>query len=742
MSMSDPLSNAQPPVAGATSPLTATYGLATLLKERRDAIIASFVAQVRRADLSPPGLSLVSLVDHIPSFLDEIAAELAAENGVTRGQDAADSSDIARQHGHQRWSLGYDVEGLIREYGVLRHCIIEAVKASGTQLSLEEFETLAKCLNVGVSEAARAYAHHRDDELQAQKATLEFLVEAGELLSSSLDYRSTLARLTRLLVPRLADWCAVHLDDGTENMPIAHVDPAKAELVRELYRRYPVPKDADWGYPHVVQTGEPQLMTSLPAGFSVGIARDAEHLAMLEKLGSCSWIVVPLKVQSTIFGALTLAFSDSGRHYLHADLGLAVEVARRAAVAIDNARLYELSQKERSRFEAATRAKDEFVATVSHELRTPLNAILGWLRLMKNGALPEEKRAHAFDVIERNANAQNQLVADLLDISRITTGKMRINLTQVDMATIVGMAIDGIRPAAEAKGISIEVDIDASETVLRADGDRLEQVAWNLLSNAVKFTPKNGSVRVELRRVDSELELVVADSGEGIAPTFLPHVFESFRQSDATAARAHAGLGLGLSIAKHIVELHGGHIQARSDGAGRGASFTTRLPVRPVTSTAIAGDRVPATKGPTEPEPLPVNATGVRVRVLVVDDDQDARDLLGFVLESCGMEVRSAGSAVEALTALETYDPDVIVSDIGMPGQDGYSLIRSIRMLPSESKKNVPAVALTAFARNEDRTRALVAGFNVHIAKPVEPATLVATVRDLAGHSARATTPH
>jgi signal transduction histidine kinase/CheY-like chemotaxis protein len=444
---------------------------------------------------------------------------------------------------------------------------------------------------------------------------------------------------------------------------------------------------------------------------------------------------VPLCVQEHTFGALTLAYGDSGRRYDASDLVLASDLARRAAVAIDNARLYQLSQQERSRVESATRAKDEFVAMVSHELRTPLNAILGWVRLIRGGSLPEQKLWHAFDVIERNANAQNQLVADLLDISRAITGKIRIHPSQLDLSNIIEIAIEDARVALEAKRLRLHVDLDREHSTLRGDGDRLQQVVWNLLTNAIKFTPKGGEIGLSLQRIESDLELVVKDTGAGIAANFLPHVFESFRQSDSSSSRMHGGLGVGLSITKHLVDLHGGSIEVRSEGTGRGTTFVVRLPVSPLLSATLGVSQMPATHEHVPSMALPGTLQGLQV--LVVDDDADARELIGYVLESCGTEVRLAETAATALELLMTYTPDVIVSDIGMPDEDGYSLIRSIRTLPMADKKDVPAIALTAFARNEDRTRALVAGFNLHMAKPVEPGALVQAVLELAGHARR-----
>ncbi len=719
------------PDSSATEPF-ADFGLAELLSAQRDAIVSRFVAEVQRKDLSPPGVPRSLLVDHIPKFLDEIVSELKHERGVRMSQDAVDTSETARRHGQQRWSLGYDLEALIREYGILRHCILETAKSAGLQLSIDEFDVLAKCLSVGVAQAATEDIKYRDEQSAAQRATVEFLAKAGELLSSSLDYRSTLSRLTALIVPSLADCCVVHLDgNAPEDMSIAHVNPAKIELAREIHRRFSLVPDAPHGLLAVARTGEPELVREADSRYLEQIARSREHLSLLEQFDARSWMVVPLRVQGNLFGALAFSYGESGRRYSEEDLLLATELARRAAIAIDNARLYELSQQERSRVEAATRAKDEFVAVVSHELRSPLNAVLGWVRLLRGGALTEERRSHALEIIEKNASAQNRLIADLLDVSRILTGKLRINGAQMDLANVVDMAVEALRPAAEAKRIELTVDLDRANALMRGDSDRLQQVILNLLANAVKFTPKGGRVSVSLQRVESDLELVVEDSGEGIPASLLSQVFDSFRQSDTASSRRHGGLGLGLSIAKHIVELHGGTIEARSQGAGQGSTFLVSLPISSLISSTVGISRVPATQPQSNDVSSPGDLAGIRV--LVVDDETDARELVAYVLETCGAEVRAAASAAAALEELEAYTPHLIISDIGMPDVDGYTLIRSVRTLAAAGKARIPAIALTAFARNEDRTRALVEGFNVHITKPVEPAALVQAVLELVG---------
>jgi signal transduction histidine kinase/CheY-like chemotaxis protein len=713
--------------------------LRQFLMDNRDAIVARFVSEVQRKDLPPPGLSRPVLIDHIPRFLDEIVGELTRLAGVRYSQDAIDQSPTARQHGEQRWTLGYDLDAVVREYGILRHAIVEGAKAAHVEPAIDDFDVLAKCLNVGIAEAASEYSRYRDGQLNAQREEIEFLAQAGQLLTSSLDYTSTLASLTGLIVPKLADWCVVVVDgQPLAQAPLAHVDSEKAAIMRDIVTRFPPAAGSGYWHQEVMRTGVSKIVEGAQPELLERVAQSAEHLELMRKVASHSMIIVPLRVQSATFGAIILG-SESRRRYGPVDLFLAEELARRAAVAIDNAHLYEASQRERSRVEAATRAKDEFVAMVSHELRTPLNAILGWTRLLQGGSLSEASRARAVDVIHRNAMGQSQIVADLLDISRVITGTVRINPSQVDLANALDLVVEGMRPAIDAKRLRLEMDVERASTVLRGDGDRLQQVLWNLLSNAVKFTPKGGAIHVRLRRVESDLELTVSDDGEGIAPEFLAHVFESFRQADSSMARPHGGLGIGLSIAKHLVELHGGTLVATSDGVGKGATFVLRLPISAIVSTTLGIAKVPAAREPTLATNLPAGLEGIVV--LVVDDEPDARDLLEFMLQRSGMDVRLASSAAEALAILKELEPHVVVSDIGMPDGDGYSLIRDIRTHPIEERRRIPAIALTAFARAEDRTRALVEGFNAHMAKPVEPLELIAAIVRLTGNTRHKTTP-
>ena len=388
--------------------------------------------------------------------------------------------------------------------------------------------------------------------------------------------------------------------------------------------------------------------------------------------------------------------------------------------------LLEREQRAREEAQAANRAKDEFLATLSHELRTPLNAILGWSRLLSSGTLDPDASRRAVEVIERNTRLQAQLIEDLLDISRIITGKLRLDLRMTALSAIVEGALESVRPAADAKRIRIEADLDAANQSVLCDPARMQQVVWNLLANAVKFTPDDGTVTVGVTRQESSVTIHVSDSGIGIEPDFLPHVFDRFRQQDAASTRAHGGLGLGLSIARHLVELHGGTIEALSAGPGLGSTFLVRVPVAVgARQAAIAG-----APGGTLGE-LP-SLTGLRV--LIVDNEPDSRGLMRAVLEECGAVVDEAASAAEGLQIIRERPPDVLLSDIAMPAEDGYSLIRKVRALDGEEKL-LPAAAFTAFATAQDRARALLAGFQAHIPKPVEPSELAAVVATLAGRT-------
>jgi signal transduction histidine kinase len=444
---------------------------------------------------------------------------------------------------------------------------------------------------------------------------------------------------------------------------------------------------------------------------------------------------LPLVAGDAVLGSILLSFERAFTLVPEQQSEL-LAFGRVCAQAMERAQLFELAQLERRRAEEASRAKDDFLAVVSHELRTPLNAVLGWARLLRGGKLSEARAAQALEVIERNATVQAQLIEDLLDISRITAGKVRLQLRQLDLQDVVKAAMDVVRPAADAKGITLCSTIDGAVAPLVGDQDRLQQVVWNFLTNAVKFTPKGGRVWLSVRPLDSHVQIEVSDNGAGIPAAFLPHVFERFRQAEAGAARSYGGLGLGLAIVKSLVELHGGTVEAKSEGEGRGSTFIARLPIAPARLEDVRPASVHPRAAGASPELAPQSQLG-GARVLVVDDERDGRELVIAALSHAGALVTAAESAAEALERVSKERFDVLVSDIGMPGEDGYVLIGKLRALAPEAGGRMPAVALTAFARGEDRTRALAAGFDVHVAKPVEPAELVLTLERLVEHRAR-----
>ena len=384
-------------------------------------------------------------------------------------------------------------------------------------------------------------------------------------------------------------------------------------------------------------------------------------------------------------------------------------------------------QAARAEAEAANRLKDEFLSTLSHELRTPLTSILGWTNLMRAGQVRGEVQAQALETIERNAKIQTRLIDDLLDLSRIISGKLLLEAREVGLDAVVSNSIEVVRPAANAKGIRLTYECGPGGKTVSGDPARLQQVAWNLLSNAVKFTPEGGGVRVRLSSEGARVKFSVSDTGRGIPAEFLPHVFDRFRQADSATTRAHGGLGLGLAIVRHLAELHGGEVRAESEGEGQGSTFSVTFPLAQAACSCQAEEAEGASS-------LNRHEGLTGVRVLVVDDEQDTRRLISTVIAQSGAEVTACASAGEALEKLKTWRPHILMSDIGMPGEDGYALIRQVRALPPERGGRTPAAALTAYARDEDRGRALAAGYQLHIAKPCHPRELLAAVSDLQGY--------
>jgi PAS domain S-box-containing protein len=750
-----------------------------------------------------------------------------------------------------------------------------------------------------------------------QETNERFLAEASTALASSLDYETTLATVARLAVPHFADWCGVDMADegGTiRRLAVAHVDPEKVAWAHELSERYPPDPNEPRGLYQILRTGESEFYPEIPDALLVAAARDEEHLRIMRQIGFRSALLVPLKTRDQTLGVLTFVNSDSGRHHTAEDLALAEDLASRAALAVDNARLYraeqrtrqaaevtadrlarlqivsaalsqaltpqevaeavigqgvsslgahagtivaltadgrelelvgtigfpqelverwrrfplearvpiadaarenvpvlvesitnwaerypelgplasvtgsralialplivkgrtigamglsfprprtfteedrgfmlalaqqcaqalerarlyETEQRLRAEAEAANRLKDEFLATVSHELRTPLTAIVGWAGMLRGNQFDQTTTRRAVETIERNAKAQAQIIEDLLDVSRIITGKLSLTARAAELGSIIEAAVESVRPTATTKGLTLKADIARNVGAVWGDPARLQQVMWNLLANAVKFTPPGGSVGVQLSREGAHVRIVVTDTGQGISPEFLPYVFDRFSQADGSITRLHGGLGLGLAIVRHLIDMHGGTVKAESGGTGRGASFVVELPLM---TTDEATDTSRLTSAPAEVAAVEVASVEAapslaNVQILIVDDEPDARLLLTTIVEQRGAHVLAVASAAEALAALKQFQPDILVSDIGMPGEDGYALIRRVRALSPEAGGRIPAVALTAYAREEDRMRALLAGYQVHVAKPVNPAELLVVLGGLAG---------
>jgi len=548
---------------------------------------------------------------------------------------------------------------------------------------------------------------------------LAVLAAAGETFSGTIDYEETLDAVVRTALPALGDFGFFDVveDDGVRRTSRAHEDPEVGAILAQS--RWSRSERTDINLCGL-SSGKPALHGSIDDAFLRDMAVNEGHLAVLRALRLCSMITVPVISRGAVIGALTLCYGRSGRHHTQDDLELTQELARRGGIAVEQARLYQSSREAARRAEEANRVKDEFLATVSHELRTPLNAIVGWSHMLRGDKLRDfDFVTRGVDVIRRNAQSQKHIVDDILDVSRIIAGKLRITPAPVDLRTVVRDALDVVRPAADAKNVRITVADGDAPVPLLADGARLQQIVWNLLSNAVKFTPAGGRVSIALAPANDTVTIRVVDTGQGIDPEFLPHVFDRFKQADSSSTRAHGGLGLGLAIVRHLVELHGGTVTARSEGLGRGATFEVLLPVQP----ARAGDTA---KG-AAPESAPLAGA----RILVVDDDRDSRELVCELLRAAGANVHVAASADDAMRAAIAALPDLVVSDIAMPDRDGYALVAELRAAIKRDAAPLRVVALTAYGRDEDRAAAARAGFDAHLTKPVDPSELVRTVRRL-----------
>jgi len=514
-----------------------------------------------------------------------------------------------------------------------------------------------------------------------------------------LDDRGVLITDDRLIVRRWNPWLVAQTGRRAEDV-----------VGRALVDLYPtlVERGIDRYYRDAL-AGEVRILSERFHRFLLPITRNFHGAGLTEMAQTAR--IEPLTRDGAVIGTITLIEDVTDRVIAERELRnqiTASEQARRVA-------------------EEASRLKDDFLATLSHEIRTPLNAVLGWTRILRTQP-PARSQAHALEVIERNAVAQMRLVEDLLDMARIISGKLRLNIETVALTDIAQAAVDVVAPAAAAKQIAIDVSFDEDLPAVSGDAERLQQVVWNLLSNAVKFTEPGGEIRLQITREQTSVRLSVRDTGQGIAPEFAPYVFDRFRQADSSASRRHGGLGLGLALVRQIVELHGGAVGVESGGVQLGSTFWVTLPA----TASIGAHAAPA---PASNEPVTLKG----VSILIVDDENDARELLVAILQDLGADVRAAGSAAAALAALRdgAFRADVIVSDVGMPGTDGFALVREIRSLPSETLRRLPAIAVTAYTNPEDRVRALVAGYQHHIPKPVDASALAAAIAQLVPREAR-----
>jgi PAS domain S-box-containing protein len=604
-------------------------------------------------------------------------------------------------------------------------------------------------------------------ERKRAEEQMKFLAEASSVLTASIDYKTTLANIAHLMVPTLADFCyfdVLTVEGKLQRVAQHHADPNKQAWFAEIQTYIPTEDFVEHPVIHVLKTGKTVLIPYVSDGWMQKAATNAGHLQFMRDSRLRSLMTVPLIANTRTLGALTLCFAaESGRHYTTDELTLAEELAHRAALALDNAQLYHQAQE-------ANRVKDEFLAVLSHELRTPLNPILGWTQLLQARQFDQATLSQALSIIERNAKLQTQLIGDLLDISRILRGKLSLDSKPVDLQVIILAAIETMRLSAEAKLIHIYTYFEPDMGPVLGDAGRLQQVIWNLLSNAIKFTPPEGHVEIRLERVwpgrsewVSEISdedrgdrgdlypsslyspntqhltsntqhpipayarITVTDTGKGIKPEFLPHVFDRFRQADSTITRTFGGLGLGLAIVRYMVELHGGTVRADSPGEDQGATFTVMLPLMRVTETTLE-PRSDEAIAPAAPRFL------AGTKILVVDDDADARSFIELTLQHHGAKVTTVASAQEALQILVKSKPDVLLSDIAMPEVDGYTLMRQIKSWEtyhSQSTKPMAAIALTAYAGEYDQQQAMAAGFQLHLAKPIDSADLLKAIANV-----------
>jgi len=675
-----------------------------------------------------------------PTFMDQFRVIATDEQG-------APAIEVVRR----RRPIWVETEDDYRE---VAPAIFEKAKAAGRVASYGAVPLYLEKRCAGVAVFAHDVGHHYDaDErsfyialaehcsqaldrarlLDAERRSnerLRLLADAGEVLGASFDIEETLRALTRTMVPAFADWAGVYLLEGDDlrAVGVEHADPAKVALAMDYLRRYPSKLTDRTGVGAVLSSGKTQWFANITDEVLRSRTRDAEHFEILRALGPRSSIRVPVFAGRKPVAVVSFVTAESGRRYEKSDCGFAEEIARRAGAAIERARLHRAAEQAAHRAEVANRLKDEFLATVSHELRTPLTAIGGWAEVIARKVDDPVAVAKGLEVIRRNVHAQAKLVEDILDVSRIITGKLRIEPTPIDMTAIARDALEIVRPSLDAKQLALVFEAPDAPCLLVGDGQRLQQVTWNLLSNAIKFSEAGGRITLRVEKHGPSVAVTVSDTGHGIDPDFLPYVFERFKQADSSTTRKFGGLGLGLAIVRHIVELHGGRVSVESDGAGMGATFRVVLPVRVVAPPSLVDATTEASLFEQRPE---TRANIAGARILVLDDEPDARTLLEAVLTDAQASVETRATVRDALTAFDVFRPHVVVCDIGLPDEDGYAFIGKLRARPGRSGAAIPVIALTAYARPEDRRRAVTAGFNAHVPKPVDADELIAVISNL-----------
>jgi PAS domain S-box-containing protein len=549
------------------------------------------------------------------------------------------------------------------------------------------------------AEEALRWSEERKTELLK---TTRFLADASAALAEVTDTRTTLQRVASLAVPFFADYCAVDLCDaagGLDRLALTHAEPAKAVLARELCRRWPARASDPYGVMRVLRTGETDWAPVVSDAILGVTARDDQHWRFMRRLGPRSYICTPMRWRGTILGVLTFVTAESGRTYDATDVTAAEDLARRAVVAIENARLLETLQE-------SNRRKDEFLATMAHELRNPLAPIRNGVQILRDRGDSETDRAWAINVIDRQARQMTRLVDDLLDVSRLTRGKVALRREPVALADVLHGALEAVRPLLEEREHSLSLRIPDAAIPLDADPTRLAQIFLNLLNNAARYTPPRGRIELTVERSESCAMVSVKDNGIGISTDLLPRVFEPFAQADASLERSDGGLGIGLTLVERLVALHGGTVEARSEGVGQGSTFVVRMPIAPEVEMSL-----------TQAAPAARNAFAAR-RILIVDDNRDAADSLGMLLKMLGNQVRTARDGLEAVGAAEEFHPDVVLLDIGLPKLNGYEAARRIRA--QRGGDGMLLVAMTGWGQPEDRRRSREAGFDHHMTKPVE----------------------